>query len=253
MKRCTQCRRQTPHTHRKAPTMLPRTPGDAFKKERDEGTTPSPARGTRAFAQRKITVKDGKGPRQGLQEGDRRPAKAPPLSWPPPTAKGFPRSRPHPIHPAKAWPGERTQPEKALDFIEAGTPGDGAPRPTVVDVHRDLAARTAEVADHQHPRPSPAEEATPSTPPEAAAPASTHRAHPIKTRRTTHIAATRETTPRAPKPGDEAGPRRPDPGGSGDPRPTSRQRGAGPDPGPSRPDLAVGPSQETPTPDRERG
>ena len=76
------------------------------------------------------------------------------------------------------------------------------------------------------------QEATPSTPSEAAAPASTHRAHPIKTRRTTHIAATRETTPRAPKPGDEAGPRRPDPGGSGDPRPTSRQRGASPDPGP---------------------
>ena len=81
----------------------------------------------------------------------------------------------------KTWPEERTQLKKAFDFIEAGTPGDGAPRHTVVDVHRDLAARTAEVADHQHPRPSPAEEATPSTPPEAAAPASIHRTHPVET------------------------------------------------------------------------
>ena len=53
-------------------TMLPGTPDDAFKKKRDEGTTSSPARGTRAFAQRKITVKDSRGPRQGLQEGMRR-------------------------------------------------------------------------------------------------------------------------------------------------------------------------------------
>ena len=137
--------------------MLPRTPDDAYKKERDEGTTLSPARGTRAFAQMKSTVRNGIGPRQGLQEGNRRPQRRPPCRGLHRRPRVSPDPAPVPSIRPQTWPGERTQPEKALDFTEAGTPGDGAPRPTVVDVHRDLATRTAEVADHQLPRPSPVE------------------------------------------------------------------------------------------------
>ena len=175
-----------------------------------------------------------------------------PLSWPPPMAKGFPRFRPHPIHPAKAWPGERTQPKKVLDFIEAGTPGDGAPRPTEVDVHRDLAARTAEVADHQLPRPSPVER-----------PRRPHRPRPPPRHPpTAHIPSKHEEQPTPPPPGR---PHREHPsratrqGRAGQIRrirrslahqPPERSR---PRSRASRPDLAVGPSQETPTPDLERG
>lgn len=104
---------------------------------------------------------------------------APTLSWPPPT-KGFPRSHSPSQPPSHGTDGGRKPPEKALDFVDAGTPGDGAPRPTVEHVRRNLAARTAEVTD-QHPRPSLAEETTPSALPGAAAPASTHRAHPAET------------------------------------------------------------------------